>query len=157
SPEQVARKGVCISTDVFSLGVVLYELLTGRVPFQGTAFEVLTQVACEPIPPPSRFRDGRRPSLSPALEAVCLKAVAKSPADRYATMAKFATALETLAGRRSRRRLLPIALAAAACVLVFSAVLVLFPRLGKRPEIQKPVDGQPKGPVELPPTAKYVP
>ena len=76
---------------MYALGVILYELLTGRPPFDGPVWVVL---ACSPAnepPPPSEHRAG----LAPALEAICLKAMAKKPDDRYASMSVFAAAVST--------------------------------------------------------------
>jgi hypothetical protein len=77
------------SCDVYSLGVILYELLTGRLPFQGDAMSILTQLLLNEPPPPS----AHRPDLDPALEAICLKAMAKKPEARYRSMAELAAAL----------------------------------------------------------------
>src|SRR5262249_54052567 len=74
---------------VYSLGVVLYELLTGRLPFDGNAAKVLASSMTEQPPPPSEFRF----DLDPDLEATCLKALAKKPAERIASMSNFAAAL----------------------------------------------------------------
>jgi predicted Ser/Thr protein kinase len=75
--------------DVYSLGVILYELLTRKQPFVGDALSVVTQVLTETPRPPS----GHRPDVDPRLEAICLKAMAKQPEARYASMAEFAAAL----------------------------------------------------------------
>jgi hypothetical protein len=75
--------------DVYSLGVILYELLCRRLPFTGDAVAILSQVLIDPPPPPS----GHCPDLDPRLEAICLKALAKKPAERYRSMAEFAAAL----------------------------------------------------------------
>src|SRR5262249_19862121 len=72
-----------------SLGVMLYEMLAGCVPFPGKSGQVLALILTQQPDPPSRHR----PDLDPALEAICLKAMAKKPADRYASMADFARAL----------------------------------------------------------------
>jgi formylglycine-generating enzyme required for sulfatase activity len=89
APEQASGEAVPAS-DVYGLGVVLYELLTGRVPFKGdTLMQVLAQLLMETPEPPSRHR----PEVIAALDAVCLKAIAKDLAQRYASMAEFASAL----------------------------------------------------------------
>ncbi len=87
SPEHVRRPaGLDARADVYGLGVVLYELLTGGAPVGGTTYAVLQQVLHdEPTPP--RRRNGRVPR---DLETVCLKAMAKEPAERYQTAADLA-------------------------------------------------------------------
>lgn len=84
APEQVESDPTRIGpeTDIYGLGVILYELLTGRLPFQGRLHAVLQQILTDDPPPPSRFRDG----LDPSLEAVCLKMLARRPEDRYESM-----------------------------------------------------------------------
>ena len=93
-PEQAGDGPVGPSGDVYSLGVVLFETLTGRPPFQAaTLGELLAQVARDPPPAPSRFR----PDLPPGLDAVCLRALAKRPEDRFPSMTAFAAALAPFA------------------------------------------------------------
>ena len=76
-------------SDIYSLGVILYQLLTGRLPYQGSPAHVLEQLLSSKPPPPS----SHRPGLDPELEAICLKAMARQIEDRYASMTEFATAL----------------------------------------------------------------
>jgi WD40 repeat protein len=89
APEQAAgqNKEIGPATDVYALGAILYELLTGRPPFKAaTAIETLHQVVHnEPVPP-----RGLQPGLPRDLETICLKAAAKLPARRYATARELA-------------------------------------------------------------------
>jgi serine/threonine protein kinase len=84
SPEQVEGDvnlmGPC--SDIYSLGVMLYEMLTGRLPYEGSIASVLAQIIKGQPTPPTQLRD----SLNPELQAICLKMMASQPADRYASM-----------------------------------------------------------------------
>jgi len=86
SPEQVRLENLTHQTDIYSLGVVMYKLLTGRIPFNASnqlslTYEILNVEA----PPPSTYR----PELPPLLDEICLKAIQKRPADRYQTWIDF--------------------------------------------------------------------
>jgi serine/threonine-protein kinase len=146
APEQAQGRRAEEQSDVYSLGVVLYELLTKQVPFPGENF---VAVAMRHInePPPS-VRD-RRADVPPRVDAAIRRAMAKEPADRFASMAEFGRELEAClaelragaadegtqvlrpqsppARRRRRRRMSPwpVVLAVSGVLVIGVAVYVL--------------------------------
>lgn len=93
APEQAGGpiKEVGPTADVYSLGAILYELVTGRPPFRaGTVMETLVLVLERDPTPPSQLR----PDVPPELEAICLKCLEKNPADRYPSAESLAEDLE---------------------------------------------------------------
>lgn len=80
--------------DVYALGVTLYGVLTGRLPFIGKLSEVTRQILTEPVVPPRRHN----PEVDPILEVICLKAMSKDREHRYATAEELARALEVAVG-----------------------------------------------------------
>jgi len=83
APEQVRGDPVDGRTDQYALGILLYQIVTGRLPFEGdTPLAVLVKQAHEPLPSPRRAN----PNVPQAVESVIAKATAKDPADRFASV-----------------------------------------------------------------------
>ena len=94
SPEQLNAENLSGHSDLFSLGVTLYELLVGEVPFKASNIAVLmTKITTEDPAPVSN----RRPGVPPSVDAVLFKALAKRPEDRFSSGAEMAIALRNCA------------------------------------------------------------
>jgi len=90
APEQLHGGEIDQRVDVYALGVVLYELLTGKRPFDGqTAYDIAAHALTAPLKPPS----AHDPSIPAALDRIILKALSRDPSARYPSMAEFALAL----------------------------------------------------------------
>ncbi len=137
SPEQfAAEEDVDFHTDLWSVGVVLYEMLTGTRPFSGSNMGAMRQsVTTQAAEPPSR----RSPGVPEFMDQVILRALRKAPADRFPSAAAFASALDgalptalgrgvpAASGRTSRGPIVAGGIAAAAA-LIAGAAFLLWPQ-----------------------------
>ncbi len=105
SPEQTRGQSIDQRSDIFSLGIVLYEAATGRLPFSGpSTLTVMHQIATADPPPPSHVR----PDLPKALDHLIKKCLAKIPAHLYARASEVAEALKNIS-RPELRIAMPVA------------------------------------------------
>ena len=128
-PEQIDGHADARS-DLYSLGMILYEFVVGVRPFEGGMTELINKIVHELPPPPRKFR----PDLEPALEAIILKALSKKPADRYQSAGEMAAdlkkyllspALPPPVPPRRHRRLGLLAAAAAAAMFLTGTVIYI--------------------------------
>jgi serine/threonine-protein kinase len=144
SPEQAQGYSVSAPSDLYSVGIILYEMLTGRVPFEGeSAVTIALKQVSEPPVPPSKHN----PEVPPALEAVVLRALEKDPARRFGDADEFIAALEQAAAG-----IAPVAPATAATsVLQATGPMIPIPPPGAYQEVaqvEQRYYGPPEGPVE---------
>ena len=132
APEQIEGGSIDGRTDVYSLGCLLYQCLTGETPFDDRSRLAVAWAHLEEEPPNA---SERRPGLPDAIDAVICKAMAKEPEHRYATCAALTTAAEEALGLRRepafiRHKLLIIAGGAIAFVLAAVVVVAALARSG---------------------------
>jgi len=101
SPEQVKEQPLTHQTDIFSLGVVMYQLLTGKLPFHGTNnFSMIYQIINVDPPPPSEFRN----EVPPRIDAIVKRTLQKGTADRYQSWEEFTHDLVSALGVQQKPR-----------------------------------------------------
>jgi serine/threonine-protein kinase len=151
SPEQARSAPVTAASDLYSTGVVLYEMLTGKVPFTGdSAIEIAMKHVNELPAAPSTLR----PEIPPDLDQIVLRALAKDPDDRYQTAEEFIEDLERLEAG------LPIARAtsaAATAVLAGAALGEATELIGESPTrvVAPPPPSAARRPPSYPPASPY--
>jgi len=139
SPEQARGRAVGPQTDIYSLGVVLYEMLAGRVPFEGDSSVAIAMQHVSDQPPPLR---ALAPDVPESLALVVAHAMLKDPAQRYGSADEFAADLD-----RVRRGLVPVAATAAHTAIVARDPTELVPaveatRIAPRPEATPLLSGE---------------
>jgi predicted Ser/Thr protein kinase len=154
SPEQINGEPADRRSDVYSLGVVFYQLLAGQLPFQGKLTDLLLRIGHDEPARPSALR----PGLDPELEAICLKAMAKAAGERFASAGDLATALQAWqshpgirpaqAGRRqAASRWIWLSSLSALLLLAVAAAVLILPRNEPVPRKEPP---QPRGMAAAP-------
>ena len=104
SPEQIQGKPQDVRSDLFSMGIILYEMATGMRPFNGTSVSaVCAQIISIDPPPPSQHRE----EISPEFDRIVMRCLAKDPANRYPSAEALASSLYPLARRSGATKFLP--------------------------------------------------
>jgi eukaryotic-like serine/threonine-protein kinase len=132
SPEQARGERVDFRSDVFSFGIVLYEMLTGADPFRRRNAADTLGAILKDVPPPAQPRGGRCPT---ELQKILRLSLAKDPSQRYASTRQVVADLEHLARRLDNRILTPGRIAAALALLALAGPLVW---LARRPPVIPP-------------------
>jgi serine/threonine-protein kinase len=109
SPEQIEGEPVSFASDLYSIGVTLYELLTGQVPFNGDTIAAVLRAHVQERPTPPRALN---PAVSSQLDSIVIRALDKTPQGRFVNADTFISALERAANSRATHRPVNVARAA---------------------------------------------
>ncbi len=160
SPEQARGEKITPASDVYSFGITLFEMVTGKLPFEGESpLQILWKHVREPLPEPQKFN----PSLPSELTRIILKATEKKPTNRYSNASEMLRDIEALRGRMrpavKRRSRVPLFLASVLLVAILGALGYF---LGVKRNLPLPPPTPPKKTEEgektkLPPAKKLVP
>ena len=133
-PEQANGKGSTVKSDIYSLGILMYELLTGSVPFKGdTAVEIALKHMKEKIPSVRK----QNPTIPQSVENIILKATAKNPKNRYDSVREMYNDLQTALERDNEKRLV---YEYPENDLEETKVIAPIPKEPKKPVVDKPLD-----------------
>ena len=133
-PEQANGKGSTVKSDIYSLGILMYELLTGSVPFKGdTAVEIALKHMKEKIPSVRK----QNPTIPQSVENIILKATAKNPKNRYDSVREMYNDLQTALERDNEKR---IVYEYPENDLEETKVIAPIPKEPKKPVVDKPLD-----------------
>ena len=133
-PEQANGKGSTVKSDIYSLGILMYELLTGSVPFKGdTAVEIALKHMKEKIPSVRK----QNPTIPQSVENIILKSTAKNPKNRYDSVREMYNDLQTALERDNEKRLV---YEYPENDLEETKVIAPIPKEPKKPVVDKPLD-----------------
>ncbi len=138
SPEQAKGEKITPASDVYSFGITLFEMLTGKLPFNGESpLQILWKHVREPLPPPDRFN----PNLPQEVVRIIQKATEKKPSNRYPSAVEMLEDIERLREKtkiKSRRKVYPWIISAVV-ILIFILAGIYFLRTPKKSPIPLPI------------------
>ena len=133
-PEQAAGKGCTIQSDIYSMGIIFYELLTGELPFKGdSAVEIALKQMKDPLPDVHKMNK----DIPQSIENIILKATAKNPKNRYDSVREMYNDLQTALERDNEKR---IVYEYPENDLEETKVIAPIPKEPKKPVVDKPLD-----------------